>query len=348
MMRKVRRAAAAAATTAMLATVGVVTISPANAGILAEPAPGPVAYTLTETSLLVACRLATVDLTTGEVTELPDAAVADKCASDLAVAPDGGVWGVIDQGESAAALLQFDPTTGELLSSTEFTGNFSSARLIEGGLAFDAAGTLYVQLVTDEEGCDESAVCLYTADPATAVATFVGNPGDDNFETSMFTLAASCAGDMVTTEFSDEGANGAGLEGVDAAALPFRQLDFVDAATGIVTDGPALDDNFVLAGLDYDRVSGVLYALGTTGLLGSTETTSTSEAAPEDAEAQAQPDVQPQVFEAVLYTLDPSTGALTEVAAVTNPELNVETLGIAGACAPPEPAPIVLQPTFTG
>ena len=71
-----------------------------------------------------------------------------------------------------------------------------------------------------------------------------------------------------------------------------------------MTDGPDFPDLFSVAGLDYDRVSGVLYALGTFAINGgeASETTATTTEG-----AEAQEDVQPADFEASLFTVDTST-----------------------------------------
>ena len=49
---------------------------------------------------------------------------------------------------------------------------------------FDAAGVLYTQFSTSEEGCGDfeegfTVACLYRVDPATAAATLIGNAGAD-------------------------------------------------------------------------------------------------------------------------------------------------------------------------
>ena len=344
-MRKLRRLAAAATITTMVAVVGVATVPAANAGIEATPEAPPAAYTIVNASLLLSCRLATVDLTDGTTTPLPAGGSIEACVRDLAVGTDGSVWG-IRQLQEPPPLVHFDPATGEVLSSVEITGDFTEADLVEGGLAFDAAGTLYAQLVTDEPACDAlDAVCLYTLDPATAVASFVGGPGAANEETTFAFLGADCVGNMVTTESSRQSSGDAETAWNDVEAeLLFRRLDFVDPATGVVTDGSDFDTDFSLAGLDYDRVSGTLYALGTfedvpIPIEESTDTTA----------ATAAEEVVPAEFEASLFIVDPATAAVTEVAPLSEPDLNVTTLAIGGTCPlPPEPAPIVLEPTFTG
>ena len=343
-MRTLRRLAATATITAMVAVVGVAAVPAANAGVAATPEAPPAAYTIINASLLLSCTLASVDLTDGTVTALPAGGSAEGCVRDLAVAPDGTVWGV-RQLQEPPALVQFDPVTGAVLSSDEITGSFDLVALEEGGLTFDAGGTLYVQLVTDEPGCDSDAVCLYTVDPATAVATFVGGPGAANEETSMDILAADCAGNAATTESSRAGGGettslAESDDDVEAAEL-FRRLDSIDLTTGLVTDGPDFDEGFAVAGLDYDRVSGTLYAIGTFELNPVEESTSSTTAAT---------DVAPAEFDSSLFIVDPATAEVTPVAPPSDPNINITTLGIGGTCPVPEPvpAPVVLEPTFTG
>jgi len=336
-MKRFRRVASVVTMTAVMAAAGLAAMPTAQAGLPeAEP---PAAYAITSADLLVSCALATVDLTDGTTTVLPAGGSAGACVEDLAVAPDGSVWGIREVGEDAPSvvLVQFDPATGAVVSSETITGSFPEAGLEDGGLAFDAAGTLYVQIVTDEAGCDNQFVCLYTVDLTTTAATFVGAAGPDKFETEMFFLGADCAGSMVTSEGDD----------IDDRLVLNAVLDAVDPATGVVTDGPEFPDDFALAGLDYSRADSTLYALGTTltpaGAGGDTETSA--------GEWGDGDDVSAAVTNASLYVVDPATAGLTLVAALSEPNLDISTLGIAGQCPvppTPAPAPIVLEPTFTG
>jgi hypothetical protein len=224
-----------------------------------------------------------------------------------------------------------------VVSSTSITGSFSSAFLQFGGLAFDGVGTLYAQLVTDEPGCDDSYVCLYTVDRSTAVATFVANPGDEYFETAVFTLAADCGASMLTVdptfteadsiETSWDAPAVSGHEDVDSLAA-------YDRATGLLSEVAhfADPDQFVV-GLDYARADGTLFALLAPRLV-------------PGEEGAAADDVYPAAFDVSLYTVDPATAAVSLVAPLSAPEANIATLGIAGTC--PAPPPIVLEPTFTG
>jgi hypothetical protein len=359
LMHRSRRAAAAVLLTAALSVAGVVAMPAANAGILADPeAAPPVAYTINGDDFPTACSLQRIDLATGAVTPF-GAPSPDACVADLAVAPDGSVWGIGPAPTPLAPLpgelVHFDETTGDVLSATPFTGAFSDQDLRFGGLAFDAAGTMYAQLVTDEPGCDTVSVCLYTVDPATAVATFVGAPGPEFDITFLSFLAADCgtALDTVIPAFTLAGEDPAPTSWGDAGASSHDDRDALasyDGATGLLTETahfPSEDD--IVVGLDYSRADGTLYALVAPRFLpgeAGTETEATTETTEAPDAAAAADDVYAEALLVSLYTVDPASGALTLVAPLPDPEANMAILGIAGSCT--APAPLVLEPTFTG
>lgn len=116
------------------------------------------------------CELATVDWATGAVTDLPAAASADACATDLAVAPDGTVHGIAPaQGAEDESLpAASTPTLGELLTYSEGgsptrtpvslpTGfDLCPAPNPLAGLAIDADGAVLVMVngvITSAETC---------------------------------------------------------------------------------------------------------------------------------------------------------------------------------------------------
>jgi hypothetical protein len=344
-MHRIRRVASAALLTIAVTAAGLAAMPAAQAGLPeAEPTEPPAAYTIDGVDFPDGCALQRLDLGSGTVTPLPAAPSPEACVIDLAVAPDGSVWGIgpaPTEGPFLPAFLtHFDADTGAVLSSTLFTGAFSEAQLRYGGLAFDSAGTLYAQLVTDEPGCDVDFVCLYTVDPSTAVATFVGTPGDDFAETFLAFLAADCgtAMETVVPAIIDDAATDASWDGPTAADHGADSLASYDAATGALTQGPELvDPNDFVVGLDYFRTDGTLYALIAPRLLPGEESV---EATVDDVYASA--------FQVALYTVDPATAEVTLVAPLSDPEANIATLGIAGECPVPAPPPIVLEPTFTG
>lgn len=348
---------AAAASVAAMMTMTAIAVLPApmaHGGSAASPP----AYTITGSAVTEACQLVRVDITTGATTVLGAPPSSEACVTDLAVAPDGSVWGIRETESLEVLLVEFDPATGAVRSSGPFTGNFSAIFLEIGAVAFDGTGTLYAQLVTDEPGCDLDFVCLYTVDPQTRVATFVGAAGPEKFETVMLFLAADCGTSMVTTEFTgDLGEAGTTSWGdADVGARAFGlQLDSVDKATGVVTDGPPFALDLSLAGLDYSRADGTLYALGGSppvGQFGESEATPPTSAGEDPAtegEADAaEGDVGAADVNASIFVVDPATAAVTEVVALDRPDLEVGVLGIGGQCAGPAPTPLVIEPRFTG
>ena len=152
------------------------------------------------------CTLATIDLATGQLTPFPTSS-EDSCVQDLAVAPDGTVWGILSPktiDPIAIRLVRFDAVGAPTI--VPLSGNFTEAFGADGGLAFDKAGNLLTQLVTDEPGCDTDFVCLYRTDPTTGASTFIGNSTLEG-EVSMAFLAADCSGNLRTAveEGRDEG-----------------------------------------------------------------------------------------------------------------------------------------------
>src|SRR5581483_811074 len=229
-------------------------------GISSAPAAGPIGYT----SVNVqggGCRIATVDIGTGTTTLLSAPATDAACVNDLAVAPGGGLWGVDDAGLKdglSVLLVHFDPTTGAIIGSGTITGSFTNAHLVFGGITFDSKGVLNVHLVTDQTGCDDEFVCLYTVDPTTRVATFVGSSGQ--LETEMSFLTADCAGSMVTAEGAPPGviagvqprstidgpttttSDAPGTKALSGWVTPqnglvSQQLGIVNTSSGVVTRG---------------------------------------------------------------------------------------------------------------
>jgi hypothetical protein len=345
-MKQLGRVASFATITLALAGAGVVATPAAQAG-LGEPTEPPPAYVLVLADR-DSCQLASVDLGSGAVTVLSAAPSAEACADDLAVAPDGSVWGIGDGDDASleAELIHYDATTGEVLTRTAIQGSFTESGLAFGGLAFDGAGTLYVQLVTDEPGCDGDAVCLYTADPTTAQASFVGAPGADFFATFFAFLAADCGASLRTIGFGAliTGADTTGADTSWDAVVPAaplsNTLNSYDKASGAMTTGGAFPDDLFVVGLDYFRTDGTLYAL----LAPRSVPIETSD--PTTDATAAAGDVGTSAIEVSLYTVDPATVEVTLVAPLSEPDLNLGALAIAGTC--PAPPPIELAPTFTG
>jgi hypothetical protein len=327
---------------ASLAVAGTAAMPAAHAG-LSEATDPPAAYVVNGDDFPDECGIARLDLGSGDLEDLPVTSPETCSVGDLAVAPDGSLWGISDPSikDLNVLLVEFDTTTGAVLSATPISGDFAETNIAIGGLAFDGAGTLYVQLVTDGPGCEETAVCLYTVDPTTAEATFVGNPAPDFEETLFAYLAADCGSSLLTT-VPEIVAAGASTSWVEPALLPGdgNLLGSYDKASGALASDAELPEDQFAGGLDYSRGDGTLYALLTPVLAPVTDDTT-----------DATDDVGARLLNLSLYTVDPETGQVTLVTALSQPESNLAFLAIAGDCvAPPTPAPppIVLEPTFTG
>jgi len=333
------RRTASALLAACVATVGLlaVGISPAAAA--------PLAYTTVFTD--GGCQIVTVDIANGTTTVLSAAPDPAACVRDLAVAPDGSLWGideVEDSGGPEVTLVQFDPATGAILDSGLLTGTFDFSSLESGGIAFDAAGTLYVHMVTDQFGCFGAFVCLYRVDPATRASTFVGPSFQP--EIPMFFLTANCAGAMLTSQFNGlvTSVPSSGIEhpDVDTSAPPewpdvsaqnslFEQvLSSVNTSNGIVIPSIVLPPNFDVLGIEYDRVSGILYAIGLEE--------SPNATTPDDV-GVAQP-----FNDIAVFVVDPTTGDITLAANFNDKAGFPQGLAIGGECE--EEAPLVVS--FTG
>jgi hypothetical protein len=323
---RVRKLLAVLAVTTLTAGVGVVAMGGAPTGA-AETS----GYTVIWDE--GGCQLATIDLTTAAVTPI-GAASQTSCVSDLAVAPDGTVYGTLNSknGGLDAELVKFDTATGAATTLGPITGSFTSAAWVEGGIAFGADDSMYLNLATDEAGCSDF-VCLYRADPTTLVASLIG-PSNE-FRTDINYFTASCAGALEST-FEPQIDPPASLgDGDNVNATEFNQsLGSWNGTTGAITEGAPLIDTLDVAGIEFDRVSGTLYLIGFE-----------DQPAPAPVIGDEAP-VEPQITNlASLYTVDVATGTLTLVADVPDAELFVDSLGIPGRCTAPA---IELQPTFTG
>lgn len=283
------------------------------------------------------CQLETVDLSTGQLTDLPAGASADACVADLAVTADGTVWGILDGTGPVAQPAEFTPQATAFPSLVRFGADgaptitqitipgATAAFLAVGGLAVSPDGTLYAQIAANDQGClsqvttttgvvpnaaSPNQVCLYTIDPTTATATLVGP--SDAFET-VFGFLTTCSSGAYTLQ------QGRGVE-----------LSTQDLATGHTTSGPTTPT--APSGMACVPGGATLYAV--TGgnpsslLLGRS---TTAAAAPE------------------VGTIDPASGAFTATAPVSDPNANVWALAVVAAPAPPPAvAPVVVTPAFTG
>jgi len=340
-IRTIRRLAAVGAATALGSTLLI-----ATAGAPAPAAAETVGYTI-ETLRpagvveLFRCRLATVDLATGFVSPIGSSiGGSDACARDLAFAPGGGLYGIVQHevmeapeagdttgtttGDVAPAapnpyrvhLVRFDTATGAVTDLGQI-GTAPASLSGGGGITFDSAGNLFVYMIGDDVECDETAYCLYAVDPADpGAATFLG---DDPQETGIYGLTTACGTGMYTSQTAPRTGS------LDDAYV----LDGGDVLGRVTTGPPATvtpvgafgDDYRTVQSLDFAS-DGTLWAIGT---------------------------ITPKGFDAPgqLSTIDPATGAQTLGPLTTADREHTLLIGL--AIAPPScPEPPAILPTFTG
>jgi hypothetical protein len=291
------------------------------------------------------CDLATLDLVTGTLTDLPAAPSSDACAVDLAAAPNGTVYGVDSSGLGAGSI------SGESLVQAAQPGRLitfaadgtpsttpivvedgTNGGMVIGGIAVSPSGTIYVHLVVDQVGCDTGtpsttsstaplaapqyqgdSVCLYTLDAGTGIATLVGTT--DLFETPFLGLA-SCSG-LTTLSL-----------GYQASAANWGTES---ASTGAVTLGASVTD--VPLGYDCDSTTG--------GPLWSLQS-------PNGGVITA------LATEVTINTVDPATGAITEIVPVSDSAADLVALAVVPTAAPAPTTTIdvananEVAPAFTG
>lgn len=195
------------------------------------------------------CQLGSVDLATGVVTPLPHVG-ADGCGSDLALTPDGRLFGLgSNPGQPAGPihLFQFDTATGQRAADLGQVGTFNAfAGPSNAGLAFDLSGAVFVVMVGQDAGCGGGSPCLYRASLTNpSAAQFIGaGPLGSHLQG----LAISCLGAAVTLD--SPGAN---------ALLASRNL-----STGAVSPiGTGVGATTTVLGLDFDS-AGTLWGVGST------------------------------------------------------------------------------------
>lgn len=169
------------------------------------------------------CDLNSIDLATGQLTDLPAPPSSGACSSDLAVAPDGTVYGIggdnfYSIGSLDAAvdsngnphLIEYDDDGNASITVITNDENFPTSLLL-GGIAVDADGTIWAQ-IQDATSCANvispttglyisdsiPMVCLFTIDPVTGVATLVG-PSNQPY--GLFVGLTSCQSAMRTLGF---------------------------------------------------------------------------------------------------------------------------------------------------
>jgi hypothetical protein len=315
-------------------------------GAVPAGAANPVGFTILQGE--GQCALASVDLVTGETTEIGGES-ADKCAFDLEFSNDGMTLlgtRIVNGDPDHAELVQFDGATGAVTKLSDL-GDFpiGGPGSPQGNLTFSTAGQLYTYLVPLAElpapgatavdpACDGSAFCLFQVDQTDPTnLTYVNHVPQEI--TVYYGLATSCAGVTSSAWLPFEPTAAAGATW--SAAQPNAAGDETLATVNLTSTGPATTDvgpvtGAFISSLDYNT-AGTLYGVG----FGA------------DAPTPS------------LFTLNTSTGAATKVADLNQggDPLNLGVLGfaIAHPCTapppPPTPAPTpapaaIVTPRFTG
>ncbi len=312
-----------------IASLPIATTSEAGA---AEP-PEVRGYVLLSDDGGATCELATVDWATGAVTDLPAAASADACATDLAVAPDGTVHGIASRANIVTAIepAAVGPAVGELLTYGEdgaptrsdiaLAADYSFSPWVStllAGLAIGADGTVYMLVngldavtadcsVMTNDSVPQAATpangviywwgvpCLFELDTSTGLLTLVGSTGYEDGVTLLLTIGSDTMRTMSGTyEFGDQAVPS---EMRPSVALPLYW------STVAATNGSLVESDTIVR----DATSGF-------DALRSGTTVYTIDVSDPDAPATG--------------TVDPATGVVTRLAALSDANVVTGVLGV--------------------
>ena len=311
---------------------------------LAEPV---TAFTIMDNSQGL-CDLYTIDLATGALTDLPAPSSEAACAIDLAVAANGTVYGIA--GAQLYSVTSVSPSADSLNGAELITfsadgtpsgqsltvGGLPISGLNGGGIAIDAAGTVYV-IALNETTCSPPLTapgsvgqsdsvafnCLFTVNLSTGELTQVGDGFAPN--SSVFGLT-SCASTMWSLI---PGISPTSVEQSPASiGVPWASID---PATAIPTEAGVSTQ---LLGHDCVATGNTVYAMSTGGFgVGANNLTPSVPGIPD------------------LGTVDPTTGVFTETVTMSTPTGYISPLAFAVLPIPvepaPEPNPAPLAPNFT-
>ncbi len=287
-------------------------------------ATSPKAYTIIDNGDGT-CDLATLDLGTGLLTDLPAASSSEACVEDLAANSQGAVWGI----SNIPVIIGSTPAAvGSNVQVVSFSadGTPSSNRVFVDdtitsvnavGIAFDPLlGTLLTFSVggTNPDCPAAGGTCLFSYDPETGFATAIGGSGTG---ATAYRYLTSCASGALTMSEPDG-----------------QVLDDVDTATGAVTTDTVV--RTIIDGYDCSPGGSTLYAIedGALALAGNGAS----------------------ALSATVGTLD-SSGNYTQLADVSNPDAEIITLAVVDAApapttttttAPAAVAADTVTPAFTG
>ena len=335
-------AAVALVAAAFMIPFGSSSNSSANAAVAETPSTG---YTIISTGPGL-CDLYSIELATGVLTDLPATSSEAACANDLAVAPNGTVYGITgtrffgpvsvapaEDSAGGAELITFS-ADGTPSGQSLTVDGFPISGITGGSIAVDAAGTVYVIAVNETtcnpllapgSGIEPSDTyvfnCLYSVNLSTGALTQIG----DGFAANAVIWGlTSCASSMWT--LTDR--------------LPPLSIDSEPSALPTSISFPWLNINpttaaIALAGgserpLGYDCLANrsTVYAL-TGALLTDSSVTDPAEVSPSQT----------------LGTVDPTTGVFTPTVALS-PAVVIGGFP-AFAVAPPQDTPEPTPPVFT-
>jgi len=319
--------------------------SNSNANAVTAPAEPVTAFTIMDNGQGL-CDLYTIDLATGALTDLPAPSSEAACATDLAVASNGTVYGIAGTQFFVVGSVSpaYDSLGGAELITFSADGTPSGQTLTVGGapisgisggsIAVDAAGTVYV-IAINETTCDPRLAepgsfttgdtyafsCLFTVNLSNGELTQVGEGFSPN--TPIFGLT-SCASNM-WTKMSGLYPNTVG----NSPATFGSPWVSIDPATAVATEAGVSTESL---GYDCVATGNTVYAMSTGGFVPVGNGISPS--------APAIPD---------LGTVDPTTGVFTQTVTMSTPTGYIYQSAFAVLPIPvePEPAPAPLAPNFT-
>jgi len=325
-----RRATPVFALVAMVAALAAAPITTAGAGLGSEDDDDEqVAYTFGYhpddgiAPVGPLCKFYELDLETGAATQVnqPSNTVVN-CGDGLTFDDDGTLFAYRNV-PTAAVTFDTELVTIDLDDGSQhLVGGLPPVGVGSGGMTFDAEGDLWLYgFAPGDPTCVAAAgvggfpVCLWEIDPDDASARFVGTPGGDEAR-GVYGLTADCEEVLAITSAAATG----------APTLPVRldEVDTGNASLEKIVDLPGVASP---DGLDYDA-DGDLWAVGT-----------------------SYPALDP-----FLYRIDPTDGT-SQPRPVTFALFDSGVLfGLAASpieCAEPAPepappAPVVVEPVFTG
>jgi len=319
--------------------------SSSNANAVVASAAPTLGYTIVGNGAGL-CDLTTIDLATGALTDLPAPSSEAACADDLAVAPNGTVYGIA--GYQFFAVGSVGPAADSLgnpqlitfsangtPSGQTLTVNGAPISGISGGsIAVDAAGTMYV-IAINETTCNPQPIaqgsfdtsdsvaynCLFTVNIATGALTQVGYGFSPNYSVFGLTSCASKMWSQLPGFMTPANGNQPATVG-----LPWASID---PTTGVPTKAGISTQIF---GFDCLATSDTVYALSAV-FLGS---------GPTSIEPQG---AAPGPSILALGTVDPATGVFTETVTINDSTAIIPYAAFAVAPLPVVPDPVA--PVFT-